>query len=293
MSLLLAETFFALVVLVAILESDCHAPELFIFTAVIIAVTVVFTAVYYPLGRYFLEICRTKQNFIAAPPLVDNPLDVALEKTSKHPCSVDHPKKTGGMFGVLFLALFGFVAIGVWYFAQYSWNKHPIPLGICVVLTITIILMPSVWEKKVKKTKNKTLLNVLSLFCAVLLVFALEYIEFGGLFYFFDFWSQPSFRAPYFGIHIINTSVMLFSVFFIPIGLRHWWKANQKENNAETTDEDALLREAISRYNPATMTADEPEVAAKPFPKRWLWIIGLYAAAIVVMWCVGVLVLNY
>ena len=50
-------------------------------------------------------------------------------------------------------------------------------------------------------------------------------------------------------------------------------------------------KEAIARFDPATMTEDEPEVVAKPFPKQWLWILGLYAAAIVVMGCVGVMVL--
>ena len=35
------------------------------------------------------------------------------------------------------------------------------------------------------------------------------------------------------------------------------------------------------------MTDDEAEVEAKPFPKYWLWIPGLYAAAIVAMFCVG------
>ena len=46
-----------------------------------------------------------------------------------------------------------------------------------------------------------------------------------------------------------------------------------------------------SRFDPTTMIADEPEVAAKPFPRHWIWIIGLYAAAIVVLWCVGVLLI--
>jgi len=45
---------------------------------------------------------------------------------------------------------------------------------------------------------------------------------------------------------------------------------------------------ASAVFNPVTMTEDEPEVAAKPFPKCWMGIIGLYVAAIVVVWCVGI-----
>jgi len=54
-------------------------------------------------------------------------------------------------------------------------------------------------------------------------------------------------------------------------------------------DEELLLCEAIARFDPVTMTADEPEVAAKPFPKRWIWIIGFYALATVVAGCLRVL----
>ena len=54
-------------------------------------------------------------------------------------------------------------------------------------------------------------------------------------------------------------------------------------------DREERIREAIARFDPATMTADEPEVAAKPFPQRWIWIIALYAAAIVAAGCLGVL----
>ena len=50
-------------------------------------------------------------------------------------------------------------------------------------------------------------------------------------------------------------------------------------------------KEAIARFDPVTMTEDEPEIAAQPFPRRWLWILGLYTIAIVVMGCVGVMVL--
>jgi len=53
-------------------------------------------------------------------------------------------------------------------------------------------------------------------------------------------------------------------------------------------DEELFFREAIARFDPVTMTADEPEVAAKPFPRRWIWIIALCAAAIVAVECLGV-----
>ncbi|MCL2711250.1 MAG: sigma-70 family RNA polymerase sigma factor [Planctomycetaceae bacterium] len=288
-NLLLAITWIAFVAFAAIADGEYADPVFLVFLFGGIAAVAVIVAVYYPLGRYFLEICRTKQSFLAAPPLVDNPVEVALMRVSKHPASVDHPKKAGGMFGVILLAWSGLAAMGIWYFAQFSWDKHPIPLGICVALCIAITSMPTVLKKKVEKPKNMTLLNVLSLFCVVPLVFVLEYIEFGRIFNFVEFWSKPSFHAPYYWVHVVNSSVTIISVLFILSGLRHWWKAKRAEGDTMITDEELLLQEAIARFDPVTMTEDEPEVATQPFPRRWLWIIGLYTAAVVVMGCLGVL----
>jgi len=68
-----------------------------------------------------------------------------------------------------------------------------------------------------------------------------------------------------------------------------WFKEGKKESDDAKSGREILLREAIARFDPVTMTADEPEVAAKPFPRHWIWILGLYAVAIVVMGCLGVL----
>jgi hypothetical protein len=75
----------------------------------------------------------------------------------------------------------------------------------------------------------------------------------------------------------------------LPFQYVYWYRA-KREKCAETkSDIDILRRESIARYNPGTMTPDEPEVAAKPFPRRWIWIMALYAVAIVALGCVGVL----
>ena len=57
-------------------------------------------------------------------------------------------------------------------------------------------------------------------------------------------------------------------------------------------DKEAILREAIARFDPATMTEDEPEVAAKPFPRHWFWFGGFYAVFMFGMFCLAVMAPN-
>ena len=111
----------------------------------------------------------------------------------------------------------------------------------------------------------------------------LEYIEFGGIYFYTVMAKQHPSPIPGFTFIVVALTCVT-----LPLCLLQWYMARREERN-ENDDSKRLLREAISRYNPATMIADEPEVAAKPFPRYWIWIIGLYAAAIVVLWCVGVL----
>jgi tetratricopeptide (TPR) repeat protein len=58
-------------------------------------------------------------------------------------------------------------------------------------------------------------------------------------------------------------------------------------------DEEAILREAITQFDPVTMTEDEPEVAAKPFPKLWLGLGGIYAATLIVMFGFAFMSINH
>jgi hypothetical protein len=158
----LAETFFAGWLAIAFFELDLYKPSVYIPMLATIAVVAVVTAVYYPLGRYFLEICRTKQNFLAAPPLIDTPFETALMKSGKHIGSVDHPQKTGKMFGIFLLIWIGVAGVGLWYFSWYSWDKHPIPLGISAFLLVALFVLQPQLVKKVKCQKKASLVNILS-----------------------------------------------------------------------------------------------------------------------------------
>ena len=262
-------------------------PFFLISTFCIIAITVVLFAVYYPLGRYFLEICRTKENFLAAPPLVNNPFEVTLAYAiSAPPATPDYSKKIGsGMFGVMLVMWLGLIGCGIWYFSWYSWDKHPISLAICVFIAVAILAVHLVCQKKTKEPRIVSLWDVLVYFYITGLILALEYIEFGGV-YFSDAWSKAFAEDPRNPIRFANMAAITAPIFMLPVQLYYWFAAKQLEG-----DSDRLLREAISHFDPATMIADEPEVAAKPFPRHWIWIIGLYAAAIVVLWCVGVLLI--
>ena len=57
-------------------------------------------------------------------------------------------------------------------------------------------------------------------------------------------------------------------------------------------DQKSILREAIARFDPVTMTEDEPEVAAKPFPRHWLWLGGFYAVFMFGLFCLAVMAPN-
>jgi hypothetical protein len=283
-NLLLAETILAMCIGAGFLGGDYFHPVFLIGIAIIIATTVVFTAVYYPLGRYFLEICRTKQNFLAAPPLVNNPFEMTLQTISK-PVAIDYPKKRGGMFGIMLLAWIGIIGSGIYYFSWYSWDKHPIPLGICAFLFVTLFTVLLLLGKKIKNHRFAIFGNFLFYFCMSGMILALEYIEFGGI-YFSEAWTRSFSQEPRNPIHYMNATALLVPVIMLPLLLYYWHKTKQEES-----DEDKLLREAIARFNPQTMIEDEPVAETQLFPKCWMWILGLYAAAIAVMFCVGVLVL--
>ena len=266
---------------------------LLIFGIVFFAFAAIGTIVYSLLGRHLLEICRTKQNFLAAPPLINKPFEALFQSESRDPFSMDmkdekHPKKTGGMLGVMLLLWMGSAVFGIWYFAQYSWDKHPILLGICTVLVVVVFAGHPLLSKRMKSPKDASLLTIMFFLSTGLLIVALEYIEFGGL-YLTDMWTETKSFAPQNAVRFANMTMLIITILHIFRQLCVWDKARREEHKDKQSGKEALLCEAISRFDPATMIADEPEVAAKPFPRRWIWIIGLYAAAIVVLWCVGVL----
>jgi tetratricopeptide (TPR) repeat protein len=289
-NLLLAETIIAFLVIATLSDGSYSDPKFLPGMFVGIIVVAIIAALYYPLGRYFLKICSTKQEFLAASPLIDDPFEVVLQKTIRPPEAMDHPENAKGLFGVQYMVKIGLLMFAIWYFSHYSWDKHPILLGICAALIIGVGSVPYILFKKMKGSQA-WFLNALSSLCMVGLMLAMEYIEFGSV-YAFSVWTHPTFPPPNTMICAMHLSL----VFFMPIAalasLLRWFQFRREEGNDKSSGREELLQEAIARFDPATMTEDEPEVAAKPFPKHWLWILGLYAAAIVVLFCLGVLIPN-
>jgi len=278
-NLLLALTILAVFLLSSIYRGEYTHPAFFIITAVIIAITVVVAAVYYPLGRHLLEICRTKQNFLATPPLIEEPLETILFKTGKP--QIPTKKAAGMMRWMLYI---GLALCGIWYFSFYSWNKNPVALGFCAILVFAVFARFQILFERIRSRKEMAWLTILFHLLLLPLVVLLEFIEFGE----FTVLGM-SHGDPRNAIHVMNFIVIFMVVLQVPYHLCSLFWAKYEEKKDTTTGRDALICEAIARFDPVTMTADEPEVAAKPFPRHWLWIIGLYAAAIVVMGCLGVL----
>ena len=290
-NLLFAETILTFFIGATLSDGSYSDPKFLLMVLGFVAVVIIITVAYYPLGRYFLEICRRKENFLSAPPLIDNPLETVLMKSGKNIASVDSLKKAGKMKGFLLLTWIGLTGVGLWYFSHYSWDKHPVPLGICAILLIAFFIVPSLLAKRVNNMKVTPLLNILFFFGIAGLMVVLECIEFGN----FDFWAawvhfntQPS----NYDVRPMHRFIFLVALIQIPVQLFYWRKAMYEESDDKQSGRDALLREAIARFDPATMIADELEVAAQPFPRRWIWIIGLYAAAIVVMYCVAMMAIH-
>jgi tetratricopeptide (TPR) repeat protein len=123
------------------------------------------------------------------------------------------------------------------------------------------------------------------------LALALEYIEFGCI-DLRNVWTRPTPHEPRNLIHVMNMTIIFMTIFFAPLHLFQWWKAKREESEDKESGKDKKLRDAIAQFDPATMIAEEPLVEAQPFPKRWLWIIGLYAVVIAVLFYVAPLIPN-
>ena len=81
-NILLAETVLFYVVSCAVISPNQANVSFLLLAKILIGLAVIamIAALYYVLGRYYLELCRTKQNFLATPPLVDNPFEIILTK---------------------------------------------------------------------------------------------------------------------------------------------------------------------------------------------------------------------
>jgi hypothetical protein len=89
----------------------------------------------------------------------------------------------------------------------------------------------------------------------------------------------------------MNRMMILMSVIIVPIHLYRYFRMRREESNDAVSGKETLVQEAIARFDPAAMIDDEPPAEAKAFPKRWIWILGLYAAVIVAAFCVGVFII--
>jgi hypothetical protein len=191
------------------------------------------------------------------------------------------------MFGFLLFTWTGSAIFGVYYFSWYSWDKHPVLLGICAFLLTVLFAGEPLLSKRITKQTDASLLAILFFLSTALLIMALEYIESGGIDFTF-LWTEPRGFKPFNAVHFANMTMLLVSILQILRQLGIWSRAKREEYRDKESGKDALIREAIARFDPATMIADEPVAEALPFPRRWIWILGLYASAIVVLYCIGV-----
>ncbi len=289
-NVLVFETLAAAVVILT--SSDGSSSQPF-FLLGLLAATVIaggIGTIYYLLGRYFLEICRTKRNFLAAPPLIDRPFEVALLKTGKTLASVDHPRKGGMAFGVYLLMWTGIPVFGIYYLSHYSWDKNPVGLGICAVLQLGGLIAQWLLSRKIKHDQW-VLLQIAFCIYSCLVILLMEKIEFGGIFI-FDRVTSQLYSQPGQTVHSMNMMLLVMALCYIPIQLIYWLRTRHREKNEQQSGKEQQIREAIARYDPETMIEDEPVSEARPFPRRWIWILGVYGAMIIAILCLGVIFRN-
>ena len=291
-NILAFETVLGFLVCVTWTDASGNDPKFLLGVLIAIGVAALLGTIYSLLGRYFLEIVRTKENFLATPPLLDHPLEAALLKPGVSPVSVDHPTRAGFMFGPLLLTWIGSAGFGVWYFSLYSWDQHPIALGICAVLMFGVFGVQTIFARKADNQQNVFLVSAIFFVFLPIMVIALEYIEFGGLSPLWDYVRNPAIRKPGGMIHNMNFMWLLMSGFFFLIQFVKWGKAKREADAEKESGRETLIREAIAQFKPEELIDDKPIIESKPFPKRWVWVLGIYGVTIVVLWCLGVLIPN-
>lgn len=281
-NILIFETILGAFVVRALLAGFSGDSDFLLVFFIAIAVGLLFGATYYKFGRYFLEICRTKENFLVAEPLLDNPLETNLMKTAKAPVSVDHLNRVGKMSAVLFLPWIAAALLGIWFLSQYSWSKHPISLALCSMFLIaTLLVQCFVLKRKIKDRKFCLLFTAAFCVLDILSILALQMIEFGNLASLFSTPEKIEMKSILLSMHRI---LLLVASVLAVLYVYQWFKTGREESGEKKTGRDLLLQDAIARFDPNTISLEEqPEAQAKAFPKSWACGLGLYAAVILLV----------
>lgn len=258
------------------------------------------------LGRQLIDMVRSKENFLATPPVIDSPFEVALGRSFKSQVSIDHPRQADKMYGIAVLAWLAIGASAVWFFANFiDWHQNPLLSGLCILL---LFIAAPVHGRIVLRAKNRKSAHLSSalfgLFDAalILLLAKLQSESFSlnsiwkGMNSFENANSLFLMIWPYmFACFTIVSIVSLIqwsrekplqeelAITNEPISdedkaIGRWVERQADNRNREPFYSDEDIREATERYEPE----DEPVQETCRFPRSWAWICSVYAIMIMV-----------
>lgn len=124
---------------------------------------------YWLFGKHLLTLCRSQESMAEYPPLIDNPIEVALGGIAQPSFAVNNRKETGKLLWFRRLVLIGFAGTLVWLLSLLHWNRHPLATGLCVFGLAAGVCLSNFLCKRIKEKKTLHLISaVLGIYQAAL-----------------------------------------------------------------------------------------------------------------------------
>ncbi len=250
---------------------------------------------FYLFGQQLIRICRTKEEFLAASPLVNDPFGIALGKTLISPGSIENLKQAGPMGYVAKFTLVALTLAAVWFLTVFiDWSRRPIPTGICVALGVLFLWWYSRIMKRSANISKKSLNNSLFFLADAVLITLIGVFQSpeGALVSFYSDAITGQTR----GVHSAFMSIcmlcgacyFLMGIFcFIQYRFRLAGSDDVKcKINGKEFDE-TRLQEAIARYTPEE-TGERISDESLKLSKKWCAVFAAYGIIILaVFWLVA------
>ncbi len=235
-------------------------------TLVMAALAGAFFRACYLLGEHLIGLCRSQESIDAAPPVVDNPFEVALGMINKSSISVD--KKEGNAY---WLSLCAWIALGcgaLWFIVSFvNWHVAPIPTGICILLFFVFghyhgrMILRTKDKKKMYRSNAVYLLADALLFLLVLVLQSRS----GSL---SELWNTIYYGYGHENM-VLYFSTGLASFWCLVAGLHSFVRSLiEKPNNEEL---ERRRQEAIANYRPKT--GETEATTKKPGFPKWMRVV--------------------
>lgn len=240
--------------------------HLVLTVAVMLGLLFAFFFACFRLGKHLIGLTSSQESMETAPPVIENPFEVALGMVGKSILSVD--RKEGNVFRINLIAWAAFGIAILWFIVSFvNWRIAPIPTGLCFLT----IFVPGVFLSRVyKKLKDRKKLHCINiayfLACSILSILILAIQSRSGSPA--ELWNVICHGYENFALYL-SLGTMSF-MFFVLALIRI---ATYILGNRKTPEDEQLRKEAIANYRPVVSGSEisETETAAKrPGVSKWL-----------------------